>query len=1118
MTQSRAAGAPRLAAPPRRPAAPPRRSAAPPLRTAALLPRPQRAAALLAALALARCGGAPPRPAPAEGRAPAATPPPPPDEPPSARWVDASGATAIGPRVAGGTVALLGGRRFLVGSDGAARPETAACPEPLLELALVPSAAGARLVGRGVHGVYRFEDPLGAPAILARSEAELLRIGGGPGVVAVWDAASDLPTFLDVETGQPRALPGLPALPLRAVAFRDLQQGAGLFEAAGLAVTSDGGASWRPVAAAPGGDGQAAGAAALLRFTDLRLRGDDLLALAQGASLPAEQREARILVAEARLAPAPAAPAPAPPAPGDPGAGAGAPLLRWIQATGRHPIEAAIASGARGAGFAVAASHGLLARVDLATGALIELAPFGRGAWVNACGAGRAGRSAWVACALGDEAPARRDLHDPFGVLHVPLAGGRLGGEPPAVLRSGEAELRVSPSGGAMLLAPCAADEEGSACVRQPGGRWITVRPGTDIHWRGAGPLADGRIAIVRGLWDSDVVLREAPAPGEAAAPTPRAGAGRGGPAPGEAAAPTPRASAGRGGPAPGAHIAVIDARGREQPLIPLGWLRDEDGDIHVVSPIEEGPDGALSFVVADEAGELTAVVAPRAGQVSRTRLAGAARAVIHAGHGVAVGEGRVLASADAGRSWAPVDVPASAARALVGLDGLLDEPGVLAVNDVGLKIDAHLRVGWGPASPVDGGAPAGGPALEAAPLLPHRPPPAPALPERALACTTLPGPPAGRAQGALGLGAGSARPGEPRHASSVNDRRSGRLSMGAALEVHAPGGAAGSAGRAGRRGVHAGGGAAARAAWTLRWLDPAELQGTVRSWTGPAPEGAGDATLARFAASGDRVVFGVRAAGRDLLVRARHGRGAAEVAEVPLELMPEAEIAFSEAPDGPIAWIRDGLLVVWSSGEAPRPIAALAGAGAHALGQPTSAGVPLLLSFRDLALARTVPIPPAEEAAPGALEKAPPLVPLDGWEVAPNLRTELTRLPACAARPRGARFLVHRMSAFATVDGHGAIASAAVYDVRVSGRDACVAKIAALIDRDHRGEAWSGAGLPALVRADLAARRAEIGELGNGEGAGRPGGTAGGAAPGTAPAATRSTARRLACSLHVRP
>ncbi|WP_437808470.1 hypothetical protein [Sorangium sp. So ce1078] len=1092
MMQSRAAGAPRLAAPPR---------------------RSRRAAALLATLALARCGGAPPRPAPQEGRAPASAHPAP--RAPGllrARWIDASGATAVGPRIAGGTMALLGGRRFLVGSDGAARPETAACPEPLLELALVPSAAGPRLVGRGVHGVYRFDDPLGAPALLARSETELLRIGGGPAVIAVWDVASDLPSFLDIETGQPRALPGLPAVPLRAVAFRDPRQGAGLFEAAGLAVTADGGASWRPVAAALRGDGQEVDPAALLHVSDLRLRGDELLAVTQGAAAPPGQREARILVPEARLAPLA-------PADGAPEPGAGAPLLRWIRATGRHPLEAAIASGAAWASSAITASHGLLARVDLASGALHELAPFGRGDWLNACGVGRAGRSAWVACALGEEGADRR--HDPFGVLQITAAGGPLGREPPVLLRSGEAELRVSPSGGAMLLAPCDADEEGSACVRQPTGQWITVRPGTDIHWRGAGPLADGRIAIVRGLWDSDVAPREEPARREEPAP-------RGGP--------------GREGAAAGAHIAVIDARGREEPLIPLRWLRDGGGDVHVVSPIEEGHDGALSFVVADEAGELTAVVLPPGGEASRARLAGATHALIHGGHGVAVAEGKVLASADAGRSWGPIDVPSRAMDAAAQLGDLLAEPGVLAVSEVGLKIDAHLRVGWGPALAAPG-APSAGPALAAAPLLPHRPPPAPGLPERALACATQPGPPAppgvpppSSAQEALALLASDAKPASAgqRHVSSVSDRRWGLLSPVAVLEARAPGGAAGSAG------PRAGAAAASRVTWTLRWLDPTELQARIRSWTGPAPEGVGrDATLTRFAASGDRVVFGVRASGRDLLIRARPGRGP-EVVEVPHELMPEAEVAFSEAPEGPIAWLRGTSLIAWPSGEAPRPIASLASRGARALGQPTSAGVPLLLGFRDLTLGRTVPIPPAEKSAtpaqrgaqaapaPGAPPEkaaqaataqtapmaAPPLLPLDGWEIAPNVRTELTRLPACPARPRGARFVLDRASASATIDGHGATASMAVYEVRVSGRDACVAKVAALVDLDRRREdqpsARPGGGEIAFVRADLAAQRAEGGERGIGEGAGRLGGTVRGTAHGTA--------RRLACSLPVRP
>ncbi|WP_129351489.1 hypothetical protein [Sorangium cellulosum] len=1109
MSQPRAAGGPRLAARPR---------------TA------QRAAALLAALTLARCGGAPTRTAPAERRAPApdAGPPTTAAAVAPARWVDASGATAIGPDVPGGTLALVGGRRVLVASDGAVRPETAPCPEPLLELALVPTVAGARVVGRGTRGVYRFDDPLGAPVLLARSGTELLRIGGGPSVVAVWDASAELPSFLDVDTGQPRTLPGLPALPLRAVAFRDLQQGAGLFEAAGLAVTADGGASWRPVTPARRATGRAeaegrsdraapvrhedpvADPAAPLHVSDLRLRGGELRALlhgagapaGHGAGAPAGEREAVVLVAEARLAPGSSAPDPA----------EGAPLLRWIHETGRAPLEVAISGGAAaGAGAAIAASHGLLARVDIASGAPRDLVVFGRGSGVGACGVGRAGRAAWIACALGDEASDRP--HDPFGVRRIELAGGRLGGAPPVVLRSGEAALRVSPSGGAMLLAPCGADEEGSACVRQPSGRWIPVRAGADIHWRGAGPLADGRIAIVRGLWDSDRAPRDG---------TPRDGAQRDGAGPVAGDAP----GAGGGDPtaaraARGVHVAVIDARGREEPLIPLGGLRREGGDLHVISPIEEGLDGALSFVVADQDGALTAVVAPPGGEASRARLDGAARAVIHAGHGVAVGHAQVLASTDAGRSWLPIETPARVTEAIAALGDLLEAPGALAVNEVGLKIDGHLRVGWGPAGSTPGALPAPGappapdtrspaPASQAGTLLlPHGAPP-PELPERALVCTTLPGPsarpgvpPPRDAQERLAIVAGDARPGSTGQrpvSALVSDTRRGMLSPVAALEVRAPGAAAPGAGQ---RGPIA---RTTRGTWTLRWFDPGEHQGRVRSWTGPAPHGVGlDATLARFAASGDRTLFGVRAAGRDLLIRARPGRGA-EIAEVPEALLPEAEVAFSEAPDGPIAWLRGTSLLVWSSGEAPRPIASLASRGARALGPPTAAGVPLLLDLGDLALGRTVPIPPPAQGARGVTAAPPPRLPLDGWEVAPSLRRTLTRLPACGARPRGTRFLVGRASAVVIVDGRAAPAREAVYDVRVSGADACVTGITALLDPAARGAlppgAARGPGPLAFVRADLAARRAEGGAHDIGDDDGRRGGPL----------------RRLACSLSLRP
>ncbi|MCC6557699.1 MAG: hypothetical protein IT372_32500, partial [Polyangiaceae bacterium] len=608
----------------------------------------------------------------------------------AARWIDGGGATLIGPAVDGGTLVLLGGRRALVAADGAVRLETAPLPEPLLELVEVPTAGGARrLVGRGALGVYRLDDPLGAPRPLARSASELVRLGAAPGLVAIWDVTSDLPRFLDIESGQLRPMQTLPAPPLRAIAFRDAREGAAIFEAAGLAVTADGGGTWRLAGEVAAGDA--------LRVAGLRLRRGELRAFAY-----ADGRDAPVDVTAARLGPTDEAPAPA----------VEAPLLRWIRATGRDPLEAAIAGGALAApGVALAASHGLVARIDVQTGVVLEIAEFARGGGVNACAVGGTEHAAWIACALSEDAG--QDLYDPFGVLRVPLGGARLDPERPSLLRNGEAELRTSPSGGAMLLGACDADEEGVACARQPAGKWATLRSDADLAERGAGPLADGRVAMLRGLFDGDEI---------------------------EPAASPDDAEEGDDVPAQGARrprVVYLDEGGKERRGATLDWPGVEGATLRVVSPIEEAEDHALSFVVADDEGLTAVVVPPGREPAAARRLAGASEARVHAGHGVAVGGGLVLASRDAGLTWASAGAPPRVLEAIDHLGTIVEEPGVLAVNAVGVKIDTQLRIGWGAPEPSPDPSSAPNPADPPGALLPPRAPAAPRGPEQALACAS---------------------------------------------------------------------------------------------------------------------------------------------------------------------------------------------------------------------------------------------------------------------------------------------------------------------------------------------------------------------------------------------
>ncbi|WP_437577161.1 hypothetical protein [Sorangium sp. So ce887] len=125
--------------------------------------------------------------------------------------------------------------------------------------------------------------------------------------------------------------------------------------------------------------------------------------------------------------------------------GADAPLVRWIRATQRHPHEAAIAGGiAAEAGAAIAASHGLVARVDLASGRPHDLHGEKRLSMLP-CEVGRTGRDAWVACALGAKPGSRilslswrasleTEAQEQFAVHRHPLDDERVAGEPPVAL------------------------------------------------------------------------------------------------------------------------------------------------------------------------------------------------------------------------------------------------------------------------------------------------------------------------------------------------------------------------------------------------------------------------------------------------------------------------------------------------------------------------------------------------------------------------------------------------------------------------------------------------------------------------------------------------------------
>ncbi|HLM75462.1 MAG TPA: hypothetical protein VK459_22270, partial [Polyangiaceae bacterium] len=419
------------------------------------------------------------------------------------------------------------------------------------------------------------------------------------------------------------------------------------------------------------------------------------------------------------------------------------------------------------------------------------------------------------------------------------------------------------------------------------------------------------------------------------------------------------------------------------------------------------------------------------------------------------------------------------------------DEPGTFMVSEVGAKLDTQLRLGWGPGEP-----PPEPEVSEPAATLAARAP-ATLPPEKVLTCSSAagasPGNPPLLGPTEIAPLLYRSRPLKSRVIlSTAGAGRAGMLDAVAVLEEHG----------SDKQGD-------LPKTWTLRWMDPAEVGAKPRSWSGAVPKGTPwGSSLRMAAASGGRAFFSLRAGGKYVLLRVKPA-GGVETAEVNYERVPSGDVMFGSDAGEPIVWLHESSVVVWRLGEAPRIIANVGARGAGMLGQPSRDGVPVLLSFNDVALVSTLPIPAPPKAGPPLKTEAratalpPPIPPLslDSWAVVPNVvRREASRLPMCGAKPKGHRFVFSSRQLNVRMDGGTQSVSDALYDVRVAPGEACVAAVSALLPTASRrptipspispGTVKPAPAKPAptkpaapgpvtFIRVDFAGKRADGGERG---------------------------------------
>ncbi|MDI1452112.1 hypothetical protein [Polyangium sp. 6x1] len=728
------------------------------------------AAAILYATVLPACS-APPAPAPPPHIV-AKTPPPP--APPLSpwRWL-VSGERNQAVSVAGGTLRLVGGRRLLLAANGASHWQTDDLPRPLDQLLVVPTAQGPRLVGRAGDAVYRFDEPLGPGRPLLPPGTPVSSIQGMPGLVVV--ATSDMPfaptRFFSVEDGKETPQPpALPDFPLSSVAFEDELHGAALLVLSGAWVTRDGGATWqRPWSKRPSGV-----VLDISSLDEVDIKAGKLDGIEEGTETPSA-----------------AAPIEAPKA--LPAPGASIPLGELVDLDRDPMATAALAGVAAPDGGAWIAWNGLVLHFDLATAAATVVAAIPGVDPKNTpwCDLRSAGRDVWVGCRPRDQ------LHSALtSVFRGKVEGGKLSLGPREAVPPSATELRVSPSGGVLAFVP--GSQTVDVAARHASGQWRSVSLGASHVPESAGPLADGRVALLKKT---------------------------------------------KPGQEPPHVVVVTPGSEKEEALPPL-----DHPVLSAFGPIEEDAAHVLHFFARDNEG-VFAVAQPIDGGAARAvRIPGAFAARLHGGKGIALTEQGVLVSTDSGMTWSPIPAPPGVLAMLVEPKARSFVPGdagavrlsmawehgfekAFAVGEIGAILGDHLRLGWGAeaASPVD---------PPEVPITPEAPPP-PLGKRYALSCRA-----AGAAASSLSprdetwtdlthvkLPAGLSPEGgmidqEDTVAISGEDDSPPEVanSLGAmALFVQGAPEPKSLGDQPPRR-------------WLLRWLDPGEIGSRPRTWQGAAP------------------------------------------------------------------------------------------------------------------------------------------------------------------------------------------------------------------------------------------------------------------------------------------